>query len=100
MASAAVKWAMVAAAAIAIGGTPVAMAPQALADPQCEDPAMCQARPQQQEACNSGLNSTVCSRPGDVELRSQPNPNFMPPIQSAEVPPWMVLNAPGEGRYP
>ncbi|EUA47943.1 hypothetical protein [Mycobacteroides abscessus] len=41
----------------------------------------------------------MCTEPGNAQLQSWPNPAVIPPVP-VTIPPWQVLGAPGEGRYP
>lgn len=98
MTSVVVRWLVAGAAAATLGALPVTLAPVSAADPVCADPAMCQTEPSNPETCNGGPQDSVCTRAGDAELHSAPNPNDIPPVPQADVPPWQVLGAPGEGR--
>jgi len=93
-----VRWAVVGAAVAALGALPVSLASVAAADPQCADPAMCQSAPANPEDCNGGPDDMVCTRAGDAELHSSPNPADIPEVPQAEQPPWMVFGNPGMGR--
>lgn len=64
MTSVVVRWAVVGAAAAALGALPVSLAPVAGAEPQCADPAMCQSEPANPEDCNGGPDDMVCTRAG------------------------------------
>ncbi len=98
MTSVIVRWAVVGAAAAALGALPVSLAPVAGAEPQCADPAMCQSEPANPEDCNGGPDDMVCTRAGDAELHSSPNPADIPEVPQAEQPPWVVFGNPGMGH--
>lgn len=85
----------IAAAGMGVVPVAVAVAPTALAAP-CADPAMCQAQPD----CTETGTSSVCVRPGDAELSSQPDPNVIPEVPQANTGPWQVFGVPGDGRVP
>lgn len=68
------------------------------AEPQCADPAMCQSEPANPEDCNGGPDDMVCTRAGDAELHSSPNPADIPEVPQAEQPPWVVFGNPGMGH--
>lgn len=100
MTSVVVRWAVVGAAAAALGALPVSLAPVAGAEPQCADPAMCQSEPANPEDCNGGPDDMVCTRAGDAELHSSPNPADIPEVPQAEQPPWVVFGNPAWGTSP
>ena len=93
MTSVVVRWLAAGAVAAGLGVLP-ATATVATADPQCSDPAMCQALPNP-ENCNGTADASVCTREWDAELHSEPNPNDIPQVPQAETPPWQVGGVPG-----
>ncbi|MBA0048979.1 hypothetical protein [Mycobacteroides sp. LB1] len=85
MASVVMRWMVAGAAAAALVVTPAVLAPVAGAEQPCADPAMCQA-------------PTPAPVHEDAELHSAPNPNNVPQVPQANIPPWQMINAPGEAR--
>ncbi|MUM15628.1 hypothetical protein FZI91_09305 [Mycobacterium sp. CBMA271] len=73
-------------AGVAVAALVVTLAPIAGAEQPCADPAMCQA------PAPPAVHE-------DAELHSAPNPNDLPQAPHAGVPPWQLINAPGEARY-
>lgn len=49
--------------------------------------------------CRASIMNHMCTEPGNAQLQSWPNPAVIPPVP-VTIPPWQVLGAPGEGRYP
>lgn len=96
--SAAVRRSVVGAVAAALGTSPVPPAPLAVADPQSANPAIHQTEPPNPLGCTGGPDDTACTRAGDAELHSAPNPADIPPVPQAEVPPWVVFGNPGMGH--
>ncbi|SHU73693.1 Uncharacterised protein [Mycobacteroides abscessus subsp. abscessus] len=100
-------------AAAAISGVAVVAAPVAGAQ-RCQSGQQCQGDVLRQSAgtptstqsgnvsptqCRASLMNHMCAKPGNAQLQSWPNPAIIPPVP-VTIPPWQVLGAPGEGRYP
>lgn len=49
--------------------------------------------------CQTSIMDHMCTEPGNAQLQSWPNPAVIPPVP-VTIPPWQVLGAPGQGRYP
>ncbi|ALR10934.1 hypothetical protein BST43_08730 [Mycobacteroides saopaulense] len=81
MTSTLMRWVVAAASATALVVMPAVLAPAAGAEEPCSDPAMCQAPVHE-----------------DAELQSRPNPNVVPQAPQSGMPPWQMINAPGEAR--
>lgn len=86
MTSQVMRWVVAAAAAAALVVMPAALAPMAGAEQPCADPAMCQAP------------TPAAPVHEDAELHSRPNPADIPQAPQSGMPPWQMINAPGEAR--
>jgi hypothetical protein len=95
MSSLILRWVVAGAAAASLSVLPVTLAPSVAAAP-CADPAMCQADPPV-EQCEGAPEESVCTQPGDTEIRSEPNPADIPEVPQAETDPWEVMGIPGTG---
>ncbi|OHU16921.1 hypothetical protein BKG75_16230 [Mycobacteroides chelonae] len=104
---------MICVAAVGLGTVAVMLAPGAAAQP-CQSPGICQNFPPRRESvpptqprqentaaieCRASVMAHVCTEPGNAQLQSWPNPAVIPPVP-VTIPPWQVLGAPGEGRFP
>lgn len=100
-------------AAATFGALTVGMAPAAVAQ-RCQPAQACrgiQSQPDRQTyaslkpgdapptQCRASIMDHLCTEPGNAQLQSWPNPAVIPPVP-VTIPPWQVLGAPGEGRYP
>jgi hypothetical protein len=94
--------------ALVVGAAPAAVAQgcqpeQACRGSQIQPDRQTQAGRQPEAApstqCRASIMNHMCAKPGNAQLQSWPNPAIIPPVP-VTIPPWQVLGAPGEGRYP
>lgn len=98
--------AVAASAIIAVMGVlPSTSVPIAAADAQHPATNLAPATGEQDQSpnpqdCTGGLYDTVCTRTGDAELHSTPNPADTPQVPQAQtMTPWVVLGNPGIGHH-
>lgn len=100
MTSVVVRWAVVGAAAAALGVLPVSLAPVVGAEPQCADPAMCQSEPANPEDCNGGPDDMVCTRAGTRNCIPRPTLRTFPRCRKPSSRPGWFSVIPAWGTSP